>query len=260
MIERIIYLQVEARDVDVEIRVNDIPIAVGKRGKQRTIGIPLHEFLLRDGNLLSVEAEAQGQPLPAGAELFVRVASFRDGEPLAPDAGSMLAVLTPSLSPSASTPLRLSAPFNVPAAEAPAILWSWATAPAVAATTSRASLDAYVAYLAALFIASDAEGLLAEFMPRVQEVVLAYPAITPKDAAAAFRERVSAIPPAPDGRTASDMGQVVYRAVANGRMVELLDATGRPFLRRLSDPELAQDDSDLPAMVGIHQGRFRVLR
>jgi hypothetical protein len=77
-----------------------------------------------------------------------------------------------------------------------------------------------------------------------------------------FRELFSS---AAEWRPHAGLGEApVFRGAAGGRLVQLLDRTGQPYLRtEAADPAQPYSDPnyrELPVLAGVWQGRFAVLR
>lgn len=264
MSPKIIYLQFEVTDLDAEVRLNDIPVGAGRRGVQRVQGVPAQEFLLRGHNVLTLDFGISGQPLPAGAAVLARVAAFEDDDLLDDSNGFTLAILRPKLSVDMPVPHRLTVDFEVFGPASIPASWSWSTAPSVAAAVSRSQLEAYAASLADLFLRADIDGLLAAFDVKLRERVRAYPVAPYEEAVAALRAEFEYMAELPSEFRAVDVADVTFRSAANGRLVELLDAAGGPFLRTRNAAPTARQGTVgiavLPVMIGFHDRGLAILR
>lgn len=254
--DEILYLQIELLDLDIEVRINDIPLCRGRRGYQRVVGLPIREYVVQGANSLSVLVGASGQPIPPGAELLVRVARFRHLERLLPDVGVALAAIRLEALAGLPLPAEREMRFAVTAEDVVPAAWSWSRAPAVLESLGRAGVDAYVAELARLFAAADVERLLEEMRIWIEERAQAYPDGEREQAFAARRADLQRLVEIDPRSRQPDLRGLRYRMAAGGRLIEPLDAEDRPILRsREADPPF-----QLPVLIGMSGGRPAILR
>lgn len=262
--ERIVYLLVRGYAVGAEVSVNDIPLVRLLRTRQKTAAVPLRQYLLPGTNSLSLEAEPGGEPFEKEAGLLVRIAEFTEDDWLDMEGGQELAALRPAISGGAAGPLRMQASFDLPAAPGLGQVWDWAQAPVLTQATTRAAMDAYVGHLAGLFAERNADGLLNELLPTIDDAAAAYPATPRDEMIAAFMRLFAGVSASGWRPFAFDPARIAYRPAAGGRLVELRDPEGQPFLRsQPANPARPFDDPDyreLTAFVGIRDGRFGILR
>lgn len=261
MAETIPYLQMFSVACRAEARINDIPVARAHPGEQKTANVPIREYLLPGVNTLALAARPEGDTFGASQTLKSRVALFREDDWLEFDGGAGLAALGPQLHDQTPVPLRAQAEFTLRADQVVSTGWAWASAPALDPATQRGALDGFVGQLAGLFGAGDAGGLIPHFQQRFTEDATAYPALPADARLDNFRQLFVAKPWQP---LQFDPARLVYRPAAGGRLVEVMDNQGLPFLRTHCDDPIRPFDTpgytELPVMVGILQGRFAVLR
>lgn len=262
--ETILYLQMEARDIEVEVRVNDIPLAWCRPGLQRIQGVALREWLVAGENTLSVRIAASGRPVGAGAELLARVARFRHLEDLDPDAGQQLAAIRPVGLERLAVPAEQLVRFETRGADdGIPFPWAWSRAPALAGATGPGAVppgavEAQVTALAAMFAAADIDGLVAAMAVPMQELPQAYPAGSRAMMEAALREDLSRLAALEPARRRIPLDQARLRPAAGGRLAEPIDAEGLPLLR--SRGGAAGQDVVLRLFLGLGPAGLGVLR
>ena len=257
--ETVIYLQLFSVAVQSEARINDIPVARGRVDEQRTSSIPGRQYLVPGRNTLTLSAAPEEEAFRDIDALHLRVAEFEADAWLTMDGGRGLADVQPNLGPDTPVPLRREASFDTDQGQP----WAWAQAPVLDPAVHREPLIQYAAHLAALFAARDIEGLLPHVLQRLAEDAQAYPSVPLAPRIADFRSIFDGIDPNAWSPVAFDPARLSLRGAANGRLVELQDPEGQPFLRSQSrTPDAPYKDPtfrEIKAMVGVWQGRFAIL-
>ena len=236
MTETILYLQMEARDIDVEVRVNDIPLAWCRQGLQRIQGVALREWLVQGGNTLSVRIAPSGRPVNAGAELLVRIARFRHMEDLAPDGGRELVAIRPAGLDRLPVPAEQTVRFAIGADDGTPPSWAWSRAPVLAGAVPPGAVESQVMSLAAMFAAADIDGLVAAMAVPMEELPRAYPAGNRRMMEAALREELSGLVALDPQMRRIPLDRAGLRPAAGGRLAEPVDDEGLPLLRSRGGP------------------------
>ncbi|MEF7614132.1 hypothetical protein V4F39_09455 [Aquincola sp. MAHUQ-54] len=262
--ERLLLLRLHSAGCAAEARINDIPVARTPAGGG-TMNVPVHEYLLAGTNLLTLSIE----PVPAGAPAAPRLAA----QPLAARArlllprigqvGSELSartlaelelalpegeLYTPPLTAQRSTELPISFPR-----------WRWLDLPPAGDPAAVQPLVAgFVQGLAVALARGDADAFVQAARLRFEELAIAYqkPAA---ELAARWRARIQmlhatkalrmVLPALPD---------VQLRPCAGGRLLECVDAAGRPILRTETGPD--GSSHAWPVRVGVVEGHCHVMR
>ena len=245
---KILYLQFEATNLPSDLRINDIPLAGGRTGIRRSQGIALHEYVVPGVNHVTLDwgggpesvTETGTEPVAANAAVRARIALFSDGDPLENANGRTLTVLEPALVPGQIGPQRIEARFEVfePGFLPPT--WSWTRAQPLASVFSGPQMQVFFTRLIHLFEAADVDGLLDLWRTKMIEAAQAYPAVPYDAIVAAQRQDFSALQQIPAEERRLDPARLVLRLAAGGRLMELRDADGGPFLRSHNAPPAAR--------------------
>lgn len=256
------YLQLSANMLDSEVRINDIPVAETSAAKTVNASVPIVEYLVPGNNLIQLRIgnpSSDGEfAVEDGADVVVRVAEFADGDWLDDDGGRQLARLSPSVPHPTARPFSVDAPFSSTLERR----WAWSVAPAFSSDAVKTQLDQFVMDTAGLFAARDIDGLVRLSSGVLQEDSEAYPGIPLPFRTQDFTSMLAG-PSLWQPRQVDPLA-LQYRPIANGRMVEVLDAEGRPPIRTLAadDDDPWNDDNycELPLRLGVWRGRVTILR
>ncbi|MCF8060597.1 MAG: hypothetical protein K9K67_14945 [Bacteriovoracaceae bacterium] len=257
--ETVTYLQLFSAAVRSEVRINDIPVARAQANEQRTSSIPVQQYLMPGSNTITLYATPEEMAFRDTDTLHLRVAEFEADAWIKMDGGKGLTQIHPVLGPQTKAPLRRETTFESNQGQP----WAWVQAPQLELSAHRDLLIQYVAHLAALFAARDIEGLLPHFMQRMTEDAQAYPSVPLELRIMDFRTIFDGITPNNWKPIPFDPARLVMRGAANGRLIELQDPEGHPFLSSLPhNADVLHKDPhfrEIKVMVGIWQGRFAVL-
>lgn len=260
--------RVKADNTRVELRVNDIPVAIFPPGAARTgAEVPLNEFLVPGPN--TVRAIVNANPLPSRA-----ADAWAPGADAAVNLGApaeMHAAITREGGGSASAgfaPVTLA--WNGAAQPVPALVdrrfdvdtrfpaWAWTRAQEMQPADGAAAYQALRA-LHARLAQGDAGGIAAVFDLKLREVSAGAYGVAPeplrnglvKGLGQCMGDPAWALLPV-------DPGQVDLRLVGNRRMVECLRPGGGHALMYTKAGSAAT--FFLPVMLGLLEGRWQVLR
>jgi len=238
------------------VRVNDIPIHRLETDNILTYAIPIHEFLINGENKLKLIGTPEDPLEPGKFYAKARVARFYERNIISFEEGEGYAEVAWHAE-LLGAPVAQLFEFETPNR------WVWESAPVIELTPEvRGVLDAFVAEMRGAYAAQDPTPINARKAVFYSETQAAYPPPMEADSAADFaaslsRERPgwTAIPfePSPGN----------YRLVADGRLVDCVDADALPLVRNLKDRSLSGKNmpfAPMPMMVAIKQGEVLIVR
>ena len=214
------YVEIEARRALAVVRVNDIPVWRGAGVDRQGAGVCLNGVLHGQDRLevRGVWARDGGQP---GEGLLVfNISAYAPGEVVGIQGEQFFGSRIADEGPDGR--IVLNAPVRSPLTAR----WRWMDAPP--ADPGDPAALRFVGRLAEAFFRGDADTLFAAMEPVFSERTQAFPA----DTVEAFRARLTrdfATPSAP-GSPPPDPARLVLQPAANGRLLEVVDRAGAPFL------------------------------
>lgn len=258
--ERLMLAQLQVRGCAAEAWLNGMPIASCAPG-QPACNLPVHEYALAGANRLELVV-APGHASDAVASLALLLP--RIGAPADDTQVRSLARLDWTAPPTDApadpeaeaarrrTELEVALPINFPR-------WRWLDAPVIEPDAAiKRQIHAFVAGLAQDLTRGQTAGYLAATRLRNEEIALAYQR-DPQQESARLRSRLEQRyasrhlqwPPLP-------LEALQLRRLAEGRLLECLDAEGRPALR--SEPDDEGQTLVLPLRLAMVEGKIYVLR
>jgi hypothetical protein len=280
--ERILFLRVEASGCEVEAVLNGMPVVrLDARGdgsgkcSPRMACIPVHEYTLAGGNRLSAVINpwpvtqpepAAGQPaLPpmpnvADGKTWVKLRLLlpRQGQPASDNSARTLGQLDWGLAENElfETPLTLQQVVELPVTFP---RWRWLDAPVIDNPEAlKMQVLAHIQRLAVDLTRGDPESLIAAARLRFEELALAYQR-QPADEMARFRTHLQQLSAAKALRVNPPLpADLMLRRVADGRLLECLNAAGQPVLRTV--PSEGGVSHTWPLRLAVVEGKFYVLR
>lgn len=260
--------RVKAENTRVELRVNDIPVAIFTPGAARAgAEVPLNEFLVAGSN--TVKAIANANPLPSraldawapgadaavnlGAPAEMQVTITREG------GGSASAGFAPVAlawnSPAQPVPVAVDRRFDVDT-RFPA--WAWTRAQEMQPSDGAAAYQALRA-LHARLVQRDAGGIAAVMDLKLREVTAGAYGVPPEPLRNGLLKGLGQCMADPTWNLlAVEPGQVDLRLVGNRRLAECLRPGGSHALMYAKAGSAAT--FFLPVMLGLLEGRWQVLR
>lgn len=271
--ERILFLRVEAAGCEVEAVLNGMPIVrVDARGQTspRMACVPVHEYTLAGGNRLGAvvnplpvtQAEPAPPPVPAVADghtwIKLRLLLPRQGQPASENSARTLGQLDWGLAENEvfETPLALQQVVELPVSFP---RWRWLDAPVIEPSEAlKIQVLAHLQRLAVDLTRGDPESLLAAARLRFEELALAYQR-QPADEIARFRAHLQQLAASKALRVNPPLpADLVLRRVADGRLLECLNAAGQPALHTV--PSEGGVSHAWPLRLAVVEGKFYVLR
>ena len=262
--ESVRYAQLFSRAVDVELRLNDIPIKTATADRMVTSGIPVRQFTVLGQNVLSVICgDRRAAPTRGGwsdiGKVTARVADFAEGEQLEETAGIERAVLRPAFTAESANPMVQSAPFESRFGAD----WAWYQAQIIDPAAARSALDQFFTSIHAAYAQRNMEPLVNLFEPAIRDRVRAYPALSIEGQIRMTRGRFARANPEHWAVEPLDLETAEYRTAAGGRLIQALDGQCKPLI--LSVPLPGKEEGDDPweieftNLVGVWNGRLAVL-
>lgn len=264
--ERLLVLRLDAVGCAAEARVNGVPmLRTGVTGGRAAVAV--HEYTRGGANRLSLVVEpgmgagtGASEPRVAGAGQRARLdlALARRGQaPTDPNARVLASkAWTPAEGDAFEAPLELTHDVELPVSFP---RWRWLDAPVVPEhpATERLALE-LVQQLAADFARGDPERYLAAARLRFEELAAAYQG-SAAELVQRFRDRLQALYAAKALVVAPVVAATFrLRRIADGRLVECVDAMGEPALRTVAGPDGSA--SAWPLRLAVVENRIYVLR
>jgi hypothetical protein len=270
LIDRLLVLRLDAVDCAAEAFLNGVPIARADAARTRAI-VPVHEYTVAGVNRLELvlwpRAAAAAQVEQAAPERCVangkqaagiRILLPRVGNAADESSARTLAQLdwAPAAGLAYDAPLTLrqevTLQVNFPR-------WRWLDAPAAAPTPAMRQLAlGFVQQLARDLSDGNVDAFMNATRLRTEELAVAYQRDAADEAARlraylldhVMSKRLDWLPLDADG--------FVLRSIADGRLLECLDASGAPMLRTAADA--TGRSMALPLRLAAVEGRLYVLR
>lgn len=276
--ERILFLRVEAAGCEVEAVLNGMPVVrVDARGQTspQMACVPVHEYTLAGGNRLGAvinpapvaQAEpAPGQPAPpplpnvADGRTWVKLRLLlpRQGQPASENSARTLGQIDWGLPENElfETPLALQQVVELPVTFP---RWRWLDAPVIEQPDAlKMQVAAHLQRLAVDLTRGDPESFIAAARLRFEELALAYQR-QPAEETARFRAHLQQLAASKALRVPPPLpAELVLRRVADGRLLECLNAAGQPALRTV--PSEGGVSHAWPLRLAVVEGKFYVLR
>lgn len=260
MVEILPYAQLLLRLTRVEIRVNDIPIALKETDGITSIMRPIREFLVDGENTArfvvgpnDIPAAAASPDRPViqdGSAVRLRIAEVEEGEFLDFNVGRELMDIAVRLTAEDTPPLVRAGTFQA----RPAHIWAWATAPGIDPERDRVAIDDFASKVSDAFARRDADSLIEAVQPSITDRARAYPAMEEHYLKLDIRNALERQDPETWKPVPFNPERALYRRLAGGRLVELLDRDGLPLVRtevrNPTDPLATPGYYPFPMMIG----------
>lgn len=262
-VETMRFAQLWARDLPVELRVNDIPICTAEAGKMVSQSMPIRHVLLPGDNRLTVELGNIGQaPMRGGwsslAECTVRIADYEEGEVMSETKGLEVTKIQAHFSEEVANPQKLETTFRSRSEGN----WFWTQGPRIDPIANRAQLDAFVKGVHAAYMVRDMEPLVALHEPLIRDFVRAYPGADLEGMIEQTRNKFFYYSADEWSVPELDLSRAVYRPLADGRLIQVLDVDGEPLVRTHPfSPRQEGADPQVCAfrnLIGVFNGRLAI--
>jgi len=263
--ETIPYAQLLMRRARVEVRINDIPVAVKETDGISNAMIPIREYLMSGKNTAQfiieptdfVPSYKETEPsIREDCAVRLRIAEIEDGVFLNFKVGKELFDMASQPTTEAVPPVIASGTFEATSAHR----WAWSMATEIDPIKDRAEIDDFVSKVSEMWAKQDADGLIKVLQPSITDQGKAYPANPEKYIKMDFRNEVGSATSEEWKPVPFDPERAVYRSVANGKMIEVLGTDGLPLVRTEtedpSDPVLTDGYFPLPMMIGYKDGKL----
>jgi hypothetical protein len=243
---RLFYLEIDSRHLDAVVRVNDIPVWRGNGAEQQGGGVCLNGVLHGDDRLDVVGAWTRIDDRPDG-RLALAIAGYAPGDIVGVDGEPFFREEFRDLNPDAQINQRR------PLATRLSLRWAWMDAPAVDPTTPGAR--DFIEQIAGAWRSGDAAAIFAAMAPAMADRPGAFPLDTVEDyivrLTPTFSQPAVARPPTPGP------ADLVLRRVADGRLLEAVDAAGAPYIRK---SVLGGEVWNFPILIGRHGPDWAIFR
>jgi len=263
--ERLLVLRLESLGTVAEAVLNGVPL--GRTGPlQRVLTVPIHEFTLEGSNRLELHIDPAPPAQAAAPEPWLsdgqRGASLRlllprVGQLVHPENARTLAQLdwAPVAGEVVTLPCSVQQTVSLPIAFP---RWRWLDAPVLPEPALlREPATAFLQGLVLALMRGDPEPLLLASRLRLEELALAYQRPL-ADEAGRLRQHLQRLLAAKAIQPAMPKVEtLVLRSVAEGRLLECLNAAGAPVLSSLAADEAT---FSWPLRLSFIDGQFYVLR
>lgn len=261
------YAQLWARDVDAELRINDIPVATAGVGALVTQATPIRNLLLRGRNLMTLDLRSATVPAEGRggwsdqAIAQARVADYAAGQVMDANAGQQRTAFQVPFSPEQQNPVSQTSEFTSEIGEG----WAWSVAPPIdpAQPNVRSALDRFMTGVHDAFVRRDMSGLAPLHAPSARDFARAYPVHSAEDVLAQIATLFDPFSAATWEVVPLDLSRAVYRPLAGGRLVQALDQEGRPLVRSVDYPPSSGSEKPrvcaFSGLIGVHENRLQVL-
>jgi hypothetical protein len=219
--EQLFYLEIDSRHLDAVVRVNDIPVWRGTGAEQQGGGVCLNGVLNGQDRLDVVGAWTRIDDNPDG-RLALTVAGYAPGDIVGVDGEPFFRDEFRDLEPNVQINQRRGLATRISAR------WAWMDAPVVD-PTSPGARD-FIEQIARAWRAGDAASIFAAMAPAMADRPGAFPLDTVEDYVARLTPTFAQ--PAVTTGGSPDPSEPVLRRVADGRLLEAVDATGAPYIRK----------------------------
>jgi hypothetical protein len=268
--ERLLVVKLEVNDCEAEISLNGVPLARANAARPRAI-VPVHEFTVAGANVLQMvvwphPVMPPGQASPAPLPLVASGHHWAHARILLPRMGSAIdeaparTLSQVDWAPAAGTayeaPCTLSQQVTLPVTFP---RWRWLDAPPVDPSPAlQAQAGGLLQSIAQDLAEGQTDRFIAAVRLRTEEIAVAYQR-RPEDETDRLRGYLASLHAAGCLKWPPDLAQaVVLRPIAEGRLLECLDASGGPALR--TEPNERGETWALPLRLAATAGRFHVLR
>lgn len=270
MIDRLLVLRLDVVDCEAEARLNGVPIARANAARTCAV-VPVHEYTAAGVNQLDLVlwprpvVAAKGEPAPPirfvanGKQAArIRILLPRVGNTADESSARTLAQLDwaaqDGLVCDAPLTLRQEVTLQVNFPR-----WRWLDAPRVEPTAALQQLAlGMLQQLAQSLSKGDAEPFLTAARLRTEELAVAYQRDAAEEAARLRNHLQELFAAKRLDWLPMDAEGFVLRSVAEGRLLECLDAAGAPMLR--TAPDASGQSVALPLRMAAVEGRLYVLR
>jgi len=266
--ETIPYAQLLLRLARVELRINDIPIALKDTDGITNIMTPIREFLVSGRNSARFTVAPDdipqaykegGDVIQEGSAVRMRIAQVEDGEFLDFVVGEELLDIAVRLSSQDVPPITRSGTFEAKAVHR----WAWTMAQKIDPVRDRKTINAFVGKVSEMFATLDAAGLIEAMQPSIADRAKAYPMIDEHHRKLDIRNALGRQDPKTWKPMPFDPDRALYRSVAEGRLIQPLDLDGLPLVRTetdtLADPAASPGYYPFPMMIGYKGGELAIL-
>lgn len=242
---RLYYLEIDSRRLDAGLRVNDIPVWRGTGAEQQGGGVCLNGVLHGDDRLEVIGAWRREDDTPDG-RLALTIAGCAPGDIVGVDGEPFFEDEFRDLEPDPRINHRRGVATPLSAH------WAWMDAPAVDPATPGAR--DFVEQIARAWRAGDAASIFAAMAPAIAD----RPGAFPLDTVDAYVARLTPTFSEPAfAASGPDSSELVLRRVADGRLLEAVDAAGAPYIRKTV---LGGEVWSLPILIGLHGPDWAIFR